>query len=316
MSVARLLFVVLHYGSVEDTLACLATLAGQAEADTLVIDNGTPPAAAAAIRAAHSGVELLRLERNLGWAGGNNVGIRLGLERGHLAICLLNNDTLLPPGAARRLCEVLDATGPAIVHPSIRFADPAEGMQLDPVHHVSAVTDFRPSPLLAGLYTMRSANGACMVVHRAVFERIGLVDERFFLQLEEADLACRAERAGLRLYCDAHTVIVHTESAAYGARRVPIKTYYMTRNLLLLSERNDRGLAARLARLRSLYWSVANTASRERPVGGLGLLAWLVSRDRFARAVRLGVLHYLLRRFGQAPEATRAALAGSDAAPR
>ncbi len=307
---ARLLFVVLHYGSVADTIACVGTLLGQEDADTLVIDNGSPPGAAGAIRAAHPGVELLRQERNLGWAGGNNVGIRLGLERGHMAICLLNNDTLLPPGTARRLCEVLDVTGPAIVHPSIRFADPAEGMQLDPVHHASPVTAFAASPLMAGLYTMRSANGACMVVHREVFERIGLVDERFFLQLEEADLACRAERAGLRLYCDAASVIVHKESAAYGARRLPIKTYYMTRNLLLLSERHDRGLAARLARLRPLYWSLANTASRERRVGALGFVGWLVSRDRFARAVRLGVLDYLLRRFGQASERTRARLAG------
>ena len=310
----RLLFVVLHYGSVGDTIACVATLLGQVDAETIVIDNGTPPGDATAIRAAHPGVELLRQDRNLGWAGGNNVGIRLGLERGHAAICLLNNDTLLPPDAARRLCEVLDVTGPAIVHPSIRFADAAEGMQLDPVHHTSPVTAFAPSPLMAGLYDMRSANGACMVVHREVFERIGLIDERFFLQLEEADLACRAERAGLRLYCDAHTVIVHKESAAYGARRLPLKTYYMTRNLLLLSEKNDAGMAARLARLRPLYWALANTASQGRRSGWPGFLAWLVSRDRFAQAARLGVAHYLLRRFGQASERTRTRLA-ADAGP-
>ncbi len=307
-AVPPLLFVVLHYRTIEDTLACVATLAGQEGSAVLVVDNSGDEAAMARLRAAHPAAELLSPGRNLGWAGGNNLGVRVALERGHRAVCLLNNDTLLPPHAARRFLLALEHTGPAIVHPAIRYAAAGEGMQLDPVAGIPATTRFGPSPLLEGLHAMSTACGACMVIHRAIFERIGLIDERFFLQLEETDFAARAEAAGFRMYCDAGVEILHAESAAYGARVLPLKTYYITRNSLLIAEKHERGPAGRLGAWRRLYWTLSNVAARERPLGRLGFARWLLSGDRFAAAARAGVGHYVLRRFGPAPPRTRARL--------
>jgi GT2 family glycosyltransferase len=105
---------------------------------------------------------------------------------------------------------------------------------------------------------MRFAYGACLAVHRDVFERIGTFDERFFLQLEETDFHLRAVQVGFEALCDPSVKIFHKESRAFGGTRAAIKTYYATRNTLLLIEKTHQGIGAKLRGFKSLYWSLAS----------------------------------------------------------
>jgi GT2 family glycosyltransferase len=287
--------VVLDFNGIADTIACLETLAPQVHPGlaVLVVDNGSDEPVAPVVAEQFPGIATLRLDTNRGWAGGNNAGIRWAQQRGADVICLLNNDTLIPAGGMDALADTAWRLGPCLLHPAIDYADPAEGIQLDP----SAAADARPLPGESAVYALDGAYGACLMIPAAVFDRIGLLDERFFLQLEETDFNRRAERAGIPSRCLSAVRIVHKESRSFGGRRTPLKLYYTSRNRLLLTEKHHRSPAGYARAMRQIvrdgcsaggvkFHSVAST------------LSWLLSRDPFAAKLRRGVWDYLRRRFG------------------
>ncbi|HTN09526.1 MAG TPA: glycosyltransferase family 2 protein [Acetobacteraceae bacterium] len=287
--------IVLHFNGLADTIACLETLAPQMHAglEVLVVDNGSAETAGPVIAARFPGVVTLGLSVNRGWAGGNNAGIAWAQARGADVMCLLNNDTLVPEGNIDRLVRIARTIGPCLLHPAIDYADLAEGVQLDP----SVAPNATKLPGHDGIYELSWAYGACLVVPAAVFQRIGLLDERFFLQLEETDFYERAKRVGLRSLCVPAVRITHKESRSFGGRRTPLKLYYMARNRLLLTEKHDRSLAGYIRTIRRIIWDGARTRGHGRQSLAMTLL-WLLSADAFAASLRRGVWDYVRRRFG------------------
>ncbi|MDD2877139.1 MAG: glycosyltransferase family 2 protein [Acidiphilium sp.] len=288
--------IVLHYRGVEETIGCLRSVLPQCHAtlDVLLVDNGSTDGVAEALAAEGIVVPHLRLSDNQGWAGGNNAGIQWARDGGADAVCLLNNDTVVPPGTFDHLADVVSRVGPCLLHPAIDFADPAEGAQLDPVLWGGAM----PVAGYSSLYAMNYAYGACLMVPVAVFDRIGVFDERFFLQLEEADLYERALRAGISAFCDASVRIVHAESRTFGGRITPNKTYYIARNSLLLAEKNYfNGELVRFV-LKRAYWHAAAVAAIGDKPTFAQTFRWLLSPNLHARAIRESIHDYVFRRFG------------------
>jgi len=309
-----MLCIVLSFNGYADTAACLDSLKAEPVPglDILVVDNASNEGVTEALSAAYPDVELVALPENLGWAGGNNVGIRIGLERGYRWICLLNNDTVFPAGQVQAWVDAARASPPCLLHPSIYYWDEPGVAQLHPELDPSA---YRYLDGKTEVAQMNFAYGACLAVAHEVFERIGVLDERFFLQLEEADFHMRAVDAGFEAFCRPGVRIFHKESRAFGGNRAAIKTYYSTRNNLLMTEKIRRGMRARRERLKYLYWQLSSLAAltEGRPrMGTLGFLRWLMSAAPSARAVRAGMGDYLLRRFGKAPDGLREALSSAE----
>ncbi len=298
----KTIVIVLNYNGTTDTLACLETLVPQRHdgLDVLVVDNASSDDVGAAIRLRFPDVPVLRLTENRGWAGGNNAGIDWALSHGADLVCLLNNDTLIPPGGIDQLASAARAVGPCLLHPSIDFANPAEGAQLDPPHWPDSV----PIAGHDGIFELTFAYGACLMVPADLFRQIGLFDERFFLQLEETDFFLRAQRVGLRSLCLPAVRILHAESRSFDGRKTPVKTYYIVRNSLLLAEKHDRSPAGYGRTLRRILWSMAWTNATENSATGstAAVAAWLLSRDPFAVYARRGIRDYLFRRFGRLSE--------------
>ncbi|MDE2515904.1 MAG: glycosyltransferase family 2 protein [Rhodospirillales bacterium] len=296
---------VLSFNGRADTLRCLESLAAQrgVAMHVIVVDNASADGSAAAVAAAFPAVELIALAENRGWAGGNNVGIAAALRGGAEFVCLLNNDTVIAPETMAALVAAARSLPPCLLHPGIDFADPALGVQLDAGQGASA----EPIAGRSDVFPMDFAYGACLLVPAALFARIGVFDERFFLQLEEADFHARACKVGVVALCLAGARIVHAESRSFGARIIPLKTYYSVRNQLLLTEKHAAGPRAWLAGLRQAAWTVMNFA----PAGSgwLAMLRWLASADPYARAGRAGFVDYVCRRFGAASAARVRALA-------
>ncbi len=296
---ARLLVVILNFNGIADTLACLASLRAQTvPAAILVIDNASRNDDLTAIASDFPEVEVIRLDKNLGWAGGNNVGLRLGLERGFGQICLLNNDTVLAPDALAELLAAADAVGrPGLLHPMIHDFEDSSRPQLDP-----GPVPANPDPAARALAARHDiveidwAYGACLLVPAALARR-ELLDERFFLQLEEQDYFHRAAALGMRSYCARRARVLHKESISFGGRVTPAKTYYQVRNTLLLAEKHRAAWVGP----RRMLWALRHQASAVQPraASGLGFVRWLLSADPLARAARQGVRDYFLRRFGQ-----------------
>jgi GT2 family glycosyltransferase len=190
---------------------------------------------------------------------------------------------------------------PSMMHPSIAFFHEPERWQLHPERMWAAQDSTPDNHPEMGMVEMPFAYGACLWLSAEVLAKIGLFDERFFLQMEEADYFHRAKQFGIRSYCTARAQILHKESATFGGNVTPGKTYYQVRNSLLIVEKHARSWATFRHEISELFWALTRQAKQSRPQisGNVGLLRWLFSRDPLACAAREGFGDYAFRRFGQ-----------------
>jgi GT2 family glycosyltransferase len=295
--------VILNFNGTPDTLDCLASLSASSndKISILVVDNGSSADPTADILARFPSITILRLPDNQGWAGGNNRGIEWARAIGADLVCLLNNDTIIPLGAIEALADMSRQIGPCLLHPAIDYAEPAGAVQLDPTKSGNNISMIGHE----GVYKLDFAYGACLMIPMALLDKIGAFDERFFLQLEETDFYRRAQRIGIDSLCMPAARIIHKESASFGRRTTPMKTYYMVRNSLLLSKKHDETWAERLASVRRLTWSlmaIANINSGNKLTSVWKLGIWLLRGNVHARAARHGISDFTRKKFGRMSE--------------
>jgi GT2 family glycosyltransferase len=311
---SKMLCIILSFNGVEDTVHCLQSIDSQQKRfDVLVVDNGSQPGVEEHLRQRFPAVEIVALGENCGWAGGNNAGIKIGLERGYEWICLLNNDLVFPNGSVDSWFSATDDLRPCLLHPSIYYWDEPGVPQLHPGHDGGPVDT---ASELGGNVILPHAYGACLAVHRSIFEKVGLFDERFFLQLEETDFHQRALAQGYLAVLDPKVKIFHKESRAFGGTAAPIKTYYATRNRMLLTSKTKKGLKSKLREWKYLYWTLRELAAfkEERTAfRTYAFVSWLFSGAPSAMAIRFAFLDYFMARFGRISATRHAALKAGEA---
>lgn len=250
--------IVLNWNNPDDTLCCLASLAQVTypRCQVIVVDNGSTDDSVARIRSAYPDMTLIETGANLGYAGGNNVGIRHALARGADFVCILNNDVTVAPDFLEPLAAAsLSVSPPAITTPMICEAD-----HPDTIWVLGADVDGRtasPIRLHAGEprsawaeaapFPVDFAPGTAMLVPRVVYEAVGLMDEAFFLYFEEMDWGMHVRQRGYTTLAVPASVVWHKVSATLGTTS-PIVDYYMLRNHLRLISRHWSG-PSRWARL-------------------------------------------------------------------
>jgi hypothetical protein len=308
---SQVLVVVLNFNGIEDTLECLESLRGQTSRNIVVqvIDNGSKADDLSLIASRFPEVEVIALPDNLGWAGGNNVGIRQALERGFGYVCLLNNDTVLDPTAIEELLAADAVLGqPCLLEPAIAYFEDPTRWQVYPVPLPASFEPLRDLEATAGIVEMNWAYGACLLLPASVLKSVGMLDERFFLQLEETDYYCRARALNIRSFCAWRARILHKESASFGGAITDAKTYYQVRNNFLLAEKHAPGVIEFFRVARSVIWTLRNQALNTgvKIKGWPSFARWLLSADPIARAARQGMGDYVRRRFGRrtAPKTT------------
>jgi GT2 family glycosyltransferase len=234
----KIVAVVLNWNGGDDTLRAVESLRG---VDTIVVDNGSTDGSDAAVEALD--VELIRTGANLGFAGGNNVGIRAALDRGADWVLLLNNDAVADPGLPAALERA------AAARPDAGLLACKIYLEGDVLQYAGA--DFNAalgySGRLAGYgerddgrWTMRDvgrADGAAMAASRAAIERVGLLDEELFAYVEDVDWSLRMRAAGLAVVFVPDARVWHRGSASTGGAASTTNLYYATRNTLVVAER-------------------------------------------------------------------------------
>ena len=280
----RLAIVVLNWNGAEDTLALLRTLdrCRRPEgwsASVMVVDNGSGDGSAARIAAEFPRVELLALPANLRFAGGNNQGVKRALAAGADAVMLLNNDTEADPALLERLLIALDQNPEAgAAAPLIYFAAPSQriwyaGGRCVPALGWSAHRGLRT--LDRGQYRSIERTGyltgCCLLARREAWERIGLLDERYYIYAEDADWCLRARRLGLPLLFVPTARLWHKVSASAGNQSA-WKIYQRLRANFTLFARNARGPAR-------LTWGPAFVLQQ------FALAAWLALSGRVGAAL-------------------------------
>lgn len=237
--------VVLNHREAADTLRCLNALGkvGYRPLTRLVVDNASGPGEVAWLRSA--GARVVESGGNLGYAGGNNVGIRLALEAGAEAVWVVNPDAYAAPGSLRRLVRVLRRHPEVgIVGPRILEADSATpkiqsdgGRLVWEVGGRSELIGRGTAPGRGGgMRPVDFVPGAAMLVRRAVIEDIGYLPEEYFLYFEETDFCVRAAQAGWKVAVETRARAVH-RFAPPGGLPSEVLIYYFVRNRLLFGRR-------------------------------------------------------------------------------
>lgn len=263
--------VVLNWNQPDLTLACLESLEAATRPvapKVIVVDNGSDPARferlSRELIRRFPDVLLIRNNDNLGYAGGNNVGIRRALDDGAEAICILNNDIFVEPGFLEPLeASLLVSQDIGVVTPLVAEHRNDEvniwalGSSVN--RRTAAVTRCCEGQRLGDVQARKAfdvdvASGAAMLVRREVFEKVGLLDERFFLYYEETDWCLRVCRAGYRILAVPSAIVWHEVSASLG-KTSPVIDYYMQRNHLLLIGRHWSGMQR--------IWLLAKTTVRD-----------------------------------------------------
>jgi len=273
--------IVLNWNRRDLTLDCLDSLTAldypAERLRILVVDNGSTDGTAQAVSERYPTATVLENRKNLGYAGGNNVGIRYALAQGADYICILNNDVTVAPDFPTPLLAVLQERPDAgVVTPLVaEMMDPGRvwvlGSAVD--RRTGEVKHLHAGEAVARLKTSAPfevdvACGAAMLLKREVLERVGLLDEAFYLYFEETDWCLRVWQAGYRILAVPSSVVWHEVSATLG-QTSPLIDYYMLRNHLRFICRHWSG-AARLRLLgRTVLQNVLTIAAyTAKPYGG------------------------------------------------
>ena len=242
----KVYIIILNWNGVQDTLECLKSLEklDYSPFEILVVENGSEDGnEACLIKEKYPGVKLIINEENLGFAEGNNVGIRYALNLEADYVLLLNNDTTVDGSLLKELIKVIESdekTG--MVGPKIYYQNPPNKIWFGggkirwwrPVHIRNGFVD---RGKLEKVKQSDYITGCALLIKREVIEKIGLLDNRFFLYYEDIDWSLRAIKAGYQLMFVPQAKVWHKISSSLGKFSVS-SIYYGIRNRLLLLQKH------------------------------------------------------------------------------
>jgi len=254
--------ITINYNGLADTCALIDTIPfNDYPLEVIVVDNASKKDEATEIEQRYPQVKVIRSPQNLGFAGGNNLGIQLAQGK---YLFFINNDTLLFRGEklevrGENLFQPLidrlyssDTIGMAC--PKIRFTWGNNPIQFAGYTPLSRIT-LRNHAIGCGeedqgqyetAHSTPYAHGAAMMVKREAIEKAGMMPECYFLYYEELDWSMMIRRAGYEIWYEPACTIYHKESQSTG-QNSPTKTYYITRNRLLFAKRNIQGFTKYLS---------------------------------------------------------------------
>lgn len=239
----QLSIITVNYNGLKDTCELIDTITfDELSLEVIVVDNGSKVDEAAEIKKLYPQVTTIRSEKNLGFAGGNNLGIKAA--KGEY-LYFVNNDTLSPLNIQALINRLKSSDKIGMVCPKIYFSWEKGLIQFAGYTPLSSIT-IRNQAIGCGEKDKRQydtphptpyAHGAAMMVKREVVEKAGMMPECYFLYYEELDWSMMIRRAGYDIWYEPAATIYHKESQSTG-QNSPLRTFYITRNRLLFVKRN------------------------------------------------------------------------------
>lgn len=215
--------------------------------EVIIVDNASPTDNPDIIQETYPNITLIKSDKNLGFAGGNNLGVR---EAKGEYLLFINNDTIVPSGFIEPLVQTLqNDVAIGMVSPKIKFHWDDTLIQYAGYTQMSHWTIRNNS---IGYHQKddgrfdqegetESIHGAAMMIPKRVVDEVGTMTEIYFLYYEEHDWAQMIKRAGFKIYYQPKSYILHKESLSTG-KFSPLKTYYIARNRIVFARRNFTSL--------------------------------------------------------------------------
>lgn len=270
--------ITVNYNGLADTCALIDTIPfNDYPLEVIVVDNASQKDEATIIEQRYPQVKLVRSAKNLGFAGGNNLGIQAAQGK---YLFFINNDTVFKDFNIQALIDRIESSDRiGMVCPKIRFAWGNHPIQFAGYTLLSRIT-MRNSSIGFGeedhgqydaAHPTPYAHGAAMFVKREAIEIAGIMPECYFLYYEELDWSMLFHRAGYDIWYEPACTIYHKESQTTG-QDSPLRTFYITRNRLLFVKRNQQGITKYLSYLYLLSLVAAKDILKYTAKGRLDLV--------------------------------------------
>ena len=212
--------------------------------EIIVVDNNSRDNSVELLKRDFSDLTIIESKENLGFSGGNNLGIEYALKDGCDFVLLLNNDTKIENNMLENMINVSIKNGFAVISPKIYYYD-----NKDTIWSAGAKMFWkRGIPSQNGINKIDNgeynsleevdiATGCCLLIHKKIIERVGLLSLEYFLYYEDTDYIMRVRNKGFKVLYDPNSVMYHKVSASTGGEESENYIYYNTRNRLIFNNK-------------------------------------------------------------------------------
>lgn len=237
--------ILVNYNGKEYNDKCIASILDSTishQIQIVVVDNASTDDSLELLKenwGCHERVKILSLDRNYGFSKANNEGIRLAMKQGMEYFLLLNNDTEIEPDTIERMLSCQQEKK-AIVVPKVLYADKRDtiwcaGGNFSPIVRKSIQRGL--NQIDKGQFHISEecqfANGCALLLSKEIINKIGFLDERFFLYYEDTEYSMRAAENGIKIWYCAEAVVYHKVNGSTKGNEKPANAYYISRNWLL-----------------------------------------------------------------------------------
>ncbi len=293
----RLSIIILNTNRKHDTLACLESLRNSdyQPGEIIILDNSSIDGTVEAVQDNFPEVTVVSLLENKGYAGNNNVGIKLALKNGADWVFILNEDTVVSPDCLEFLMttgesdERIGLVGPMVFHFNENKIIQSAGGSINQnwkFEHIGSNQEDHAQ--FIDTQDVDWISGCAMLIRGETLREIGLFDERFFYYWEEVDLCLRAKQHGWTIHHVPYAKIWH-KGVSLNYSPSPITTYYSTRNKLLLLNKHSTPIRVRLLAFADLARTIVSWSIKPK---------WK-NRRAHRNAMINGFTDYLLKNWGE-----------------
>lgn len=287
--------IIVNWNQKELTDECLKSLSkvNYGSYKIVLVDNGSEDGSGEYLRKVHPEVKCIMNKENLGFSGGNNVGINYAISKGCDYVYLLNNDTEVDPDFLSEIVEVVENDPTIGIAGSTVFYYKPSDIIWYAGGHANWISGDMVDPrvgqkLKTGKLEIEDVDevaGAGMLIRSKSIEKVGVLNTKFFIYFEETDWCQRVKKAGWRVVWAPKSKIWHKVSMAFGELS-PVMIYLMTRNRWLFMRMHSPYFALFIIHyiLRSLKYF---------------LRYWRKKQSNYKLAIYLGVKDALLNRYGK-----------------
>ncbi|MGG4405951.1 glycosyltransferase family 2 protein [Geobacillus stearothermophilus] len=238
--------ILLNYNGYKDTIECIESLekVTYPNMKIVIVDNNSTDGSEQIIKEKFPQHTFIQTGDNLGFAGGNNVGINYALEQGADYVCLLNNDTVVEKDFLDKLVETAekDETIGIVGGTILQYEDNKKiwyaGGYFNRIGGKAVHIKKLPKQILNEVTFI---TGCLQLIRRKVLLEVGLLPEEYFLYYEDLDYCMQVRNKGYRLIYDKRAVIYH-KCGGTASYKSPISIYYSNRNRLIFYKKYFRGL--------------------------------------------------------------------------
>jgi GT2 family glycosyltransferase len=238
--------IIVNWDGFKDTYECIRSLLKQkyTNFEIIVVDNGSNDNSADHLEEVFTWLKVIRLPENIGFVGGNNYGIKEGLNRKCTYFLLLNNDTVADEGLIEEMVKVA-SNNPrcGIVNPIIYYYDKPNTIQSMGINYNPWVgiprMRFRKTVDKGQRFeiiNVTCATGCALLIKSEVILKIGLLDQIYFAYGEDIDWSLRAQKAGYFVLIAPSGKVWHKEDISWEKKKSQcLRLYLSTRNILWLN---------------------------------------------------------------------------------